>query len=449
MRVIVVGAGEVGFHIAERLSVEGHDVVLLEHDRQRLREVEERLNVLAIEGSGAQAERLEEAGVRSTQVFIAVTDTDEVNLVACLLAREYGVPIKIARVKSIGYTTRGAVLSAEKLGIELFINPLEAVAQDLINIAGHAAAVEVAEFAEGRILFVGYPITEANPVCGLSLADLKDLRTMYPFVVAAITRGGRTLIPRGDDLIQAGDHVFLVLVATDLPSVRYLFGLDQREVRRVFVLGGGPVGFRVASHFERAGLQVRVVDADRAVCEKLAEDLGRAVVLHADFTDVDALLAEGLGRADVLVAATADEETNILAALLAKRHGARRALSLVDRPAYVSLVPTLGIDACVSPRLSTASAILKYVRRGGVLSVATVEENQAEVLEVLIDEHLPWAGSPLKAVSFPKGAVVGAVLRRDQPLIPTGETVLQPGDRAVVFTLPDAVVQVENFFGTA
>ncbi|GAB4259621.1 MAG: Trk system potassium transporter TrkA [Deferrisomatales bacterium] len=447
MRVIVVGAGEVGYHTAERLALEGHEVVLVENDRERLRSVEERLNVLAVEGNGAHAATLEEAGVRRCDVFIAVTDVDEVNLVACLLAGEYGVPSKIARVKSIGYTGQGAVLNAEKLGIELFINPLEAVAQDLVNITSHVAALEVAEFAEGRILFVGYPIGPGNPVAGLSLADLGDLQAMYPFVVAAITRGGRTIIPRGDDVIQEGDHVFLVMRADDVPSVRYLFGFEKRRVRRLFVLGGGPVGYRVARHFEGNGVQVRVVDPARSVCEDLAERLTHSVILHTEVTDVETLLSEGVASADVVIAATDDEEANILASLLAKKHGAKRALCLVDRPAYVSLVPSLGIDACISPRLSTASAILKYVRRGGVLNVATVEENQAEVLEMRIPGSAPWVGRPLKAVNFPEGAVVGAVLRGDDALIPGGNTVLQPGDRAVVFTLPESVVQVEDFFG--
>lgn len=448
MRVIVVGAGEVGFHTADRLTREGHDVVLIEARRERLREVEERLNVMAVEGSGARAETLEEAGVRSSQIFIAVTDVDEVNLIACMLAREYGVPTKIARVKSVGYTGRGAVLNAQTLGIELLINPLEAVAQDLINIASHSAAVEAKEFSDGQILFVGYRVDPANPVCGLPLADLRELRAMYPFLMAAITRAGRTIIPRGEDTVEAGDHVFLVLRKDDLPSVRYLFGLDQDPVRRVFVLGGGHVGALVAESFERAGVDVRVVEEDRRVCEGLAERLQRALVLHTEITDVETLVAEGLAKADVVVATTQDQEKNILAALLAKRQGARRALCLVDRPAYVSLVPSLGIDACVSPRLSTASAILKHVRRGGVLSVATVEENEAEVLELLITDSIPWLGSPLSVLPFPEGALVGAVFREGQAFIPDGDTVLRPGDHAVVFALPEAVTRVEDFFGS-
>ncbi|GAB6064832.1 Trk system potassium transporter TrkA [Deferrisoma palaeochoriense] len=447
MRVIVVGAGEVGFHTADRLAREGHEVVVVEQNRAALRSVEERLNVLALEGNGAEARVLEEAGIGECGLFIAVTDVDEVNLVACLLAKEYGVPVKIARVRSVAYTGRGAVLNAEKLGIELLINPMEAVAQDLINIASHAAAVEVAEFADGRILFVGYPITASSPVAGLSLAEIGELRAMYPFVVAAITRHGRTLIPRGDDTVEPDDHVFLVMRREDLGAVRYMFGLEKRQTRRIFVFGGGAVGQRVAAHFDRERAEVTLVEPDRARCEDLAARAHRATILQADITEVDVLLSEGIGKADVVVATTPNEEKNILASLLAKRHGARRALCLVDQPAYVGLVPSLGIDACISPRLSTASAILKYVRRGGVLSVATVEENQAEVLELRIPEGFPWAHRPLREVPFPRGALVGAVVRGDEAFIPTGETALEPGDRIVVFALPEAVVAVEDFFG--
>jgi len=449
VRVIVVGAGEVGFHTAERLALEGHDVVVVEHSRQALRSVEERLNVMALEGNGAEARVLEEAGIGECGLFIAVTDVDEVNLVACLLAKEYGVPVKIARVRSVAYTGRGAVLNAEKLGIELLINPLEAVAQDLINIAGHAAAVEVAEFAAGRILFVGYPITPDSPVAGLTLAEIGELRTMYPFVVAAITRHGRTLIPRGDDRVEPDDHVFLVLRREDLGAVRYMFGLEKRQTRRIFVFGGGAVGQRVAEHFEHKRAEVTLVEPDRVRCEELARRATRATVINADITEVDVLLSEGIGKADVVVATTPNEEKNILASLLAKRHGARRALCVVDRPAYVGLVPSLGIDACISPRLSTASAILKYVRRGGVLNVATVEENQAEVLELRIPEAFAWARRPLREIPFPDGAIVGAALRGDRAFIPTGDTTLDPADRIVVFALPEAVVAVEDFFGTS
>jgi trk system potassium uptake protein len=446
MRVIIVGAGEVGFHTAQRLALEGQEVVLLDTDRQRLRQVEEQLDVLALLGSGARAEDLEEAGIRSCELFIAVTDMDEVNLIACLLAREYGVATKIARVKSMGYKTSHAVLNARKLGIDLFINPVEAVANDLAAIARQASAVEVAEFADGRILFVGYTIEEGNPVCGLSLTEFQDIREMYPFVVVGITRAGRALIPRGEDAIAAGDHVFVVLRAFDLANVRYLLGFEKRNVRKAFILGGGAVGRRLVEHLEADGIDVRVVDPDRSVCEELAQQLQRAVVLHAEIIDVDALVAEGLDKADVVVAVSEAEETNILACLLAKRRGARRALCMVNRPAYVSLVPSLGIDACISPRLSTASAILRRVRPSGLVNLAMVEENQAEVLELAVTKGLEWLGKPLNAVGFPPGAIAGAVVRGTEALIPTGETILQPGDRAIVFALHEAVLAVERFF---
>jgi trk system potassium uptake protein TrkA len=449
MRVIVVGAGEVGYHTAHRLSIEGHEVVVIEADRRRLSEIEERINVMGVEGSGAHAETLEAAGVRSCGLFIAVTDIDEVNIVACLLAREYNVPTKIARVKAMGSGSTNPLLSAHKLGIEMIINPLDAVAQDIVNIAAHSSALEIAEFADGRILFVGYPVAEDNPLCGVTISELGDLGVVYPFVMTAITRNGATIIPRGEDTVEAGDHVFLLLRKDDHPSVRYMLGFEHEHVKRMTVLGGGDIGYRVARHFEKNKLRVTVVDPDDATCDRLAEQLDSAMVLKAPIIDVATLTSEGIGLSDVVVAVSGDEERNILAALLAKKNGASRALCLVDTPDYVSLAPSLGIDACVSPRLSTANAILKYVRRGDILSVATVEENQAEVIEFLVSGEMPFIDKKLKDLSFPTGAIIGAIVTDERIEIASGDTVMHEGDRVVVFAVPESIVAVEAFFGVA
>jgi trk system potassium uptake protein TrkA len=349
----------------------------------------------------------------------------------------------------MGSGSTNPLLSAHKLGIEMIINPLDAVAQDIVNIAAHSSALEIAEFADGRILFVGYPVAEDNPLCGVTISELGDLGVVYPFVMTAITRNGATIIPRGEDTVEAGDHVFLLLRKDDHPSVRYMLGFEHDHVKRMTVLGGGEIGYRVARHFEKNKLRVTVVDPDDATCDRLAEQLDSAMVLKAPIIDVATLTSEGIGLSDVVVAVSGDEERNILAALLAKKNGASRALCLVDTPDYVSLAPSLGIDACVSPRLSTANAILKYVRRGGVLSVATVEENQAEVIEFLVSGEMPFIGKKLKDLSFPTGAIIGAIVTDERIEIASGDTVMHEGDRVVAFAVPESIVAVEAFFGVA
>jgi len=450
MKILVVGAGQVGYFLCERLSLEGHEVTLIDRSPENLRRAQDRLNVLGILGNGASAEALEQAGIKGTDIFIAVTDLDEVNILACLLAREYGVHTRVARVKSIEYSSGGGVLSKEKLGIDLLINPDDAVADEIVKIACRTGAFDVAEFVEGQIQFLGYRIGEESPLCDLSLRELGDIRGMYRFVVTAITRGGRTIIPRGEDVIQAGDSIFIFAHQKDLPAIQYMFKLEEAETKkhtpRAFILGGGRIGLRIALELERLRFDVRLIDHDEVRCEKLAAKLKRTMVIHAEGTDVDVLVDEGIETADVFIAVTDNDETNILCALLGRQHGAIRTLAVVNKPELLNLAPTLGVDACISPRLAAAGAILKYVRRGEVLSLATIEGSNAEVLEILVPKGSGIVGIPLKDLHFPTGAIIGATVHRDTYEIPTGDSQLQEGDRVVVFALPGALAKVERFF---
>lgn len=449
MNILIVGTGQVGYFLCERLSEEGHQVTLIDNNRQRLNWAQERLNVLGITGNGASAEVLEQAGIKQTEIFIAVTDMDEVNILACLLAREYGVKTRIARVRSIEYSSQGAVLSKEKLGIDLLINPKDAVAEEMIKIASRQGAFDVAEFVEGQIQFLGYRIGEKSPLCELTLKELGELRGMYRFVVTAITRGDRTIIPRGDDTIMAGDSIFIFAHQNDLPAIQYMLQPEQERLRgsrKAFILGGSDIGFKIAQELEALRFDVHLVDHDEARCEDLASRLRRAMVIHTEGTDIRTLISEGIEGADVFMAVTGDDETNILCSLLAKKHGARRALALVNKPEYLNLAPSLGVDACVSPRLAAGAVILKHVRRGGVLSLATVEGSNAEVLEIEVPAECAMVRTPLKDLTFPHGAIIGAIVRQGSYIIPTGDTMLHPQDRVVIFTLPEALPKVESYF---
>jgi len=449
MRILIVGAGQVGYFLSERLSQEGHEVTLVDRSDEHLRRAEDRLNVLGIVGNGASAETLEQAGIKETDIFIAVTDLDEVNILACLLAREYSVRTRIARVKSIEYTGQSAILSKEKLGIDLLINPNDAVADEIAKIAGRAGAFDVAEFVEGQVQFLGYRIEANSPLCDLTLRELGDIRGIYRFVVTAITRNGRTLVPRGDDVIQAGDRIFIVAPTRDMPAIQYLLKQEAEEKkgrRRAFILGGGHVGLRIAQELEEHRFDVRLIDRDEARCETLSAQLKRGMVLHAEGTDIRTLVEEGVEEAEVFIAATDSDESNILSALLARQHGALRTLSLVNSPEMLGLAPTLGIDACISPRIAAASAILKYVRRGDIVSVTAIEGSNAEALELQVQAQSDCLGVPLRQLDFPGGAIIGAVVHDGQYQIPDGETVIHAGDRVVVFALPEAVLKVERFF---
>ncbi|MHC4861476.1 MAG: Trk system potassium transport protein TrkA [Planctomycetota bacterium] len=425
MKVVIVGAGQVGFHIADRLSREGHDVTVIEKSSEKEADLKRKLNVLVARGSGASAELLDQVGIEGSDLFIAVTDQDEVNLIACMLAGEFKVPVMIARIKNPEYTHAEWKTNAEKMGIDLMINPESVVAEDICEVVAHTAATHAAEFADGRVVFLGYPVVADSPLAGITLRELGDLRGIYRLVVTAIARGEETLVPRGDDSIEAGDKLYFICEKGDVPSINYLFGFEKRQTKSVFVLGAGRVGSEVSRRLSKQKYRVKVIDRNPEQCT---------------------LRNEGIEEGDVYIAATQDAQTNILCSLLAKRYGAKRVIALVNERQYVSLAPSLGVDVCISPRLATASAILKYVRRGEVLSVDMVEACEAEVMELILPSERRVIGKKLSAINFPRGSIIGAVMRGDEILVPSGDDCLLAGDRVIVFALPDAVAKVEKFF---
>ncbi|OQY23837.1 MAG: Trk system potassium transport protein TrkA [Desulfobacteraceae bacterium 4572_35.2] len=442
MKILIIGAGQVGFFLCERLSQEGHEVTLIDRDETHLRKAQDRLNVMGLAGNGASAEILEQADIKNTDIFIAVTNMDEVNILACLLAREYDVKTRIARVKSIEYRSHGAILSKEKLGIDLLINPDDEVADEMVKISCRSGAFDVAEFVEGKIQFLGYRIGSESPLCGMTLRELGELRGMYHFVVTAITRDETTIIPRGEDRIEDGDSIFLFAHKKDLPAIQYLLQpkAKKKKMPRVFILGGSKIGVRIATQLENQHFDVRLVDRDEQRCRKVSAKLNKTMVINVEGTDIHALIEEGINNADVFIAVTEKDETNILCALLAKQHGASRTLALISKPELLNLAPSLGIDACVSPRLSAAGAILKYVRRGGVISLATIEGSNSEVLEFEVQQSSAIIGIPLKEINFPNGAIIGVIVHGSSYEIATA------GDRVVVFALPDSLSKIEKFF---
>lgn len=449
MKILIVGSGQVGNFLCERFSREGHEVTLVDHDQEAVERAQDRLNVLGIVGNGASAEILEQAGIKDADIFIAVTNTDEVNILACLLAREYQAKVLIARTRNIEFTHHKAILSKEKLGIDLLINPEDAVAEELAKLACNSKAFDVVEFADGEIQFQGYRITADSPLCDLSMEELGELRGMYRFIVAAIARGDKTIIPRGQDTIQAGDRIYVFAVKKELPALTYLLqsaGDEKKASRRAFVLGGGRIGLQITKNLEPENFHLKLIERDEKRCNKLAEQLNKAVVIHAEGLDISTLLDEGLEDAGVFIAVTDDDKTNILTCLLARQHRVRRTLALVSQPELITLATDLGIDACISPRLAAAGAILKFVRRGDIVSMAALEGNNAEVLEIDIRHGSHHFNKPLTELHFPKGAIIGMIIRNHTYEIPTGTSVLQQGDRVIVFALPEAVAKVERFF---
>jgi trk system potassium uptake protein TrkA len=444
MRIVIIGAGEVGRSLCQQLSREDHEVILIDNNAAHLRRVERDLNILAVKGNGASARTLEEAQVSKADLFIAVTDIDEVNLIACILAKEFGVLRRVARVRNEDYLATNSPLNEHRLGIDLIINPDQVMVQEILRISEVSEAFEVVEFAHGEVVLVGYKVGEGNPVCGATLSDLKDLRGLYDFLVVAIVRNEQTVIPRGGDRINPDDRIYLVVRRRDMAAVEELLNLRSRAPRKVFIIGGGEAGFRVAKALESQKVDVSLVEVDPLKCEQLAEHLSHTVVLNFDGLDAHELLAEGIDTADLVISVTDGDTTNILTSLLAKHHGAKKCITRISRPDFIPLLGKLGIDVALSPRLVAANMILRFVRKGAILAVAALLGTEAEVVEMVVSERWTYVNKPLSEAKFPVGANIGAVVRRGDIIIPSGDTIIKAGDRLIVFSVKSAVKTVEE-----
>jgi trk system potassium uptake protein len=446
MRILIIGAGDVGFHLAKQLSEEHHDVVVIEQDRERVRVIEDAMDALVIEGNGASLTILERAGIARTDLLLAVTSQDEINLMACLSASQYEVPKRIARVSKPDYYDHTGILPPERLGVDLMINPERECALETYQLLHSGAATEFAQFEGGLVQLIGIRVKPDAPVVGKRLLEIGRSAAGLQALVVAISRGRQTIIPAGGTRVEAGDQVFVLGEPSHLPEVLPFAGYTRFDLRRVIVAGGSREAWFLAHMLEDHRIDCTILESDRRRALELAEELSRALVFHGDATDLDLLEMEAIGDADGFVAYTGNDETNLLSCLLAKSLGARKVISLIDRFDYLPLVAQVGVDAAVSPRLAAVNAILSYARRGSVLAVATLKGTTAEGIEFDVSARFPYVGRPLANSRYPTGSIIGAILRGDRVIIPEGTDTIEVGDRVIVFALPDVRSAVEELF---
>lgn len=446
MKVIIIGAGVVGYTIAKKLSSEAQDVVLIEKDEKRIREVAEGLDVKIIHGSGSSPKVLMDAGVEHSDMVIAVTDSDEVNMVACLIAGSQSrVPKKIARIREPDYASYTQIFEKDYLDLDFNINPEKAAAERILKIIEVPGAVDVAEFADGSVKLIGMRLTATCGIVGQKLKDLKELHPDHKVIIVAIYRDSETIIPNGSTVLEEGDLVFTVTVPAEIPNLIKLLGRKEKTGSKVMLVGGGEIGFYLAQWLEKKGFTVKVIERNEQRAGFIADRLKKAIVIKGDGTDQNLLMEENVRDIDTFISVTNDEEANILTALLAKRMGAGRCIALIDKPEYLSMVSTVGIDVGVSPRLASVSGILQFVRRGKILAVTQLMEERVEAIETIAMETSDIASKPLKELKFPQGALIGAVVRgKNEVIIPEGKTLIQPGDKVIIFALPKAVPKIEK-----
>ncbi|MEM8621082.1 MAG: Trk system potassium transporter TrkA [Actinomycetota bacterium] len=447
MRVVIVGAGEVGWYLAQRLGAEGNDVVVVEQDAAIAAAIGAELDVQVVVGSATVPSVLRSAGIERASLLAGVTQNDEVNLIASLLAKSFGVEQTVARIQTEELRGPHGAQLLEAMQADVIIDPDADTADEIMELAHVGGADEVYPMSGGDLLVLGAVVADGSSLVGRDLADVgREFEPNWDFLFGALTRNGETVIPRGDQVLEAGDHVRVLAKRTARRDVMALLGTESRRAQRVMVLGGGAIGSRVAERLQAEGATIVLVEQDPARAAALSERLPRVTVVQGNITDTELLLEESIGQMDLVIAATGDDASNVLACAYAGAEGDAFTVAVLHRLALLPLVRQFGIDAALSPRTASANAVLRHIR-GGTASVATFLESDIEVNEFTIEPDSSADGATVAKLHLPHSVLLGAVIRPDGSAeIVRGRTQLAADDNVVVFSRPDALPATRRVF---
>ncbi|MBK4998388.1 Trk system potassium transporter TrkA [Pseudomonas sp. S31] len=450
MKIIILGAGQVGGTLAEHLASEANDITVVDTDGDRLRDLGDRLDIRTVQGRGSLPTVLRQAGADDADMLVAVTNSDETNMVACQVAYSlFHTPTKIARVRESSYLSREELFDNEHIPVDVLISPEQVVTNYIKRLIEHPGSLQVIDFAEGKAQLVAVKAYYGGPLVG---QQLRQIRAHMPNVdtrVAAIFRRDRPITPRGDTLIEADDEVFFIAARKDIRAVMGELRRIDETNKRVVIAGGGQIGERLAEAIE-SRYQVKIIEMSPARCRYLSDTLESTVVLQGSASDKDLMLEENISDADIFLALTNDDEANIMSSLLAKRLGARKVMTIINNPAYVDLVQGGEIDIAISPQLATIGTLLAHVRRGDIVSVHSLRRGAAEAIEAVAHgdaKSSKVVGKAIEDISLPPGTTIGAIIRDEEVLIAHDDTVIESGDHVILFVVDKKHIRdVEKLF---
>ncbi|MEE9313099.1 MAG: Trk system potassium transporter TrkA [Rhizobiaceae bacterium] len=451
MKVIICGAGQVGYGIAERLANEGNDVSVIDNSASLVQAIRDRLDVRGFIGHGSQPDVLQAAGAEDADMIIAVTLYDEVNMVACQVAHSlFKVPTKVARIRAQNYLLPqfGNLFSREHMPIDVIISPEIEVGEMVLRRIALPGATDAVRFAEGNVSMIAIECLDDCPVIDTPLGQLSELFPDLSAVVVGIWRAGRLFVPHSNDGMMAGDLAYVVARSDRVRRTLNIFGHEEPTASRIVIVGGGNIGLYVAQAIEKrqSSARVKIVENSRERAITIADELERTVVLHGNALDQQIMIEADIEHADLMVALTNDDQVNILSSVMAKRLGCASNMTLLNNTSYYEFTKTLGIDAHLNPRSVTISKILQHVRRGRIRGVHSVQNGAAEIIEAEALETSPLVGTPLRELDLPDGVRIGAIYRGEKVTVPDGDTVIKAKDRIVIFATAERVKQVEQMF---
>ena len=450
MKIVILGAGQVGTTVAENMASEGNDITVVDVDRQRLLAMQDRLDLRTVTGNASHPSVLAEAGIADADLLIAVTQSDEINLVACkLAAKMFNVPRRVARLRAADFLEDERVLGDEGFDIDLAICPEQVLTDYIAKLVEFPEALQVLDFADGRVSLVAVRAYQGGPLVGSPVADIRKHMPAIDARIVAIFRQDKSIHVDGDSVIEAGDEVFCLAAAKDIRQVMRELRRMDKPVERIMIAGGGKIGLRLAKSLER-DYSVRVIEHNKARCEQLASQLERALLLQGDGTDEGLLEEENIAQMDLFVAVTNDDENNIMSSLLAKKMGARRVVALINRRSYVDLLQSGQIDIAISPAQATIGKLLAHVRRGDVVAVHSLRRGAAEALEAVVHgdrDSCRLTGRRIDEIELPKGATIGAIVRGDEVLMAHHDIQIRAEDHVIVFVSDKKMLpRVEKLF---
>ncbi|RLA54377.1 MAG: Trk system potassium transporter TrkA [Gammaproteobacteria bacterium] len=441
MKIVIVGAGQVGGTLAENLASEANDITVIDAHAGCLRELQERLDIRVVNGSGSHPDVLVTAGIEDADMLVAVTNSDEVNMIACQVAHSlFRTPTKIARVRSGSYTQssyRKKLFNDKNMPVDVLITPEQVVTDYIYKLIEHPGTLQVLDFADGAVQLGAVRAVKDGPMVGYRLADIREQMPGVDARAAAIWRHDRAIVPEGDTVIEEGDEVFFIAAKVNIRKVMNELRRTEKSYHRIIIAGGGNIGYRLAKTLEH-GYNVKVIEYSVERGEYLAENLNKTVVLQGQAANRDLLIEENIDKTDVFVAVTNDDEVNIMASLLAKRLGARKVMTLISNPVYADLMQGSEIDIAISPQQATTSSLLSHVRRGDTLKVHSLRRGAAEALEIVAHgdaKNSKVVGHAIEDIKLPPGTTIGALVRDGKVIITHHDTVIESDDHAIVFMI--------------
>lgn len=445
MKIIIAGAGEVGFHLAKMLSHEDHDIVLIDKDDERLAHAESHIDVSVIKGNALSISLLEEIGIKDADLLIAATSSEETNITVAIIGKHLGAKRTIVRISNPEFQNSKSKLDVSELGIDSMVFPEDLAAKEIFRLIKMSSLTDSFEFGGGKLSLTGLKIEDEAPIVGKSLVEAAKIDPNLKFTAVAVQRKNKTIIPRGDTTFKANDHAYFISHSGCVNNLIEFAGKELYQIKNIMILGGGLIG-KVFAKMVQDKYHVKLIEKDKNKCFDLAEELVHTMVIHGDGSNVEFLEEEGIEEMDAFISVTGDSETNIISCLVAKNHSVKRTIALVENIDYISLSQDIGIDTLINKKMITINEIFRHVREGRVEALTSLHGVESEVLEFIVHGACKIKGVPIKKLKFPREAIIAGVVRGDESFIANGDTHIESGDRVVVFTRPSAVHKVEKFF---